>query len=50
MTDLGLASDNYSYVIMQDVYERLDQDTVQGCRSKIKLKREIGILVAEEFR
>ena len=35
MADLGLASDNYSCVIMQDVYERLDQDTALRYRSRI---------------
>ena len=33
--DFGLASDNYSCVIMQDVYERLDKDTALRYRSRI---------------
>ena len=49
MADLGLASDNYSCVIMQDVYERLDQDTALRYRSRIELKRELGILVTEDL-
>ena len=49
MADLGLASDNYSCVIMQDVYDRLDQDTALRYHSRIELKRELGILVTEDL-
>ena len=50
MADLGLASDNYSCVIMQDVYECLDQDTaLTRYHSRIELKRELGILVTEDL-
>ena len=49
MADLGLASDNYSCIIMQDVYEHLEQDTALRYRSRIQLKRELGILVTEDL-
>ena len=49
MVDLGLASDNYSCVIMQDVYEHSDQDTALRYRSRIELQREVGILVTEDL-
>ena len=40
MADVGLASDNYSCIIMQDVYECSDQDTALRYRSRIELNRE----------
>ena len=49
MADLGLVSDNYSCIIMQDVYECLDQDTALRYHSRIELKRELGILVTEDL-
>ena len=49
MTDLGLTKDNYSCIVMQDVYERLDEDTVRRYRSKIELKRELGQTVDEDL-
>ena len=42
MSDLGLTKDNYSCIIMQDVYERLDEDIVRRYRSKIELRKELG--------
>ena len=49
MADLGLTKDNYSCMVMQDVYERLDQDTVRMYRSKIELKRELGQPAEEDL-
>ena len=49
MTDLGLSKDNYSCMVMQDVYEKLDEDTVRRYRSKIELKRELGQIVEEDL-
>ena len=49
MADLGLASDNYSCVIMQDVCEHLDQDTALRYRSRTELIRELRILVTADL-
>ena len=49
MTDLGLTKDNYSCMVIQDVYEKLDEDTVRRYRSKIELKRELGQNVDEDL-
>ena len=49
MTDLGLSKDNYSCMVMQDVYEKLDEDTVRRYRSKIELKKELGQIVEEDL-
>ena len=38
---LGSKKDNYSCIILQDVFERLDQDTSLHYRSKMELKREL---------
>ena len=49
MTDLGFNKENYMCIIMQDIYERLDQDTARGYRNKIGLKKELGMNVQEDL-
>ena len=49
MSDLELNKDNYSCIIMQDVYERLDLDTTLRYRSRIELKKELGQDVEEDL-
>ena len=44
MADLGLQKQNYSCIIMRDVYDRLDQTTTLRYRSKLELKRELFAL------
>ena len=41
MSDLGIEKENYSCIILQDVFQRLDTDTSLRYRSKIELKREL---------
>ena len=41
MRDLGISKENYSCIILQDIFERLDSDTSLRYRSKIELKREL---------
>ena len=41
MEDIGLTKDNYSCIVLQDVYERLDFDTSSRYRSKMELRQEI---------
>ena len=49
MTDLGFNKENYSCIIMQDVYERLDRNTALRFRSKIELIKELGQDVVEDL-
>ena len=49
MTDLGFDKNNYTCIIMQDVYERLDRDTALRFRSQLELKRELGREVVEDL-
>ena len=48
MSNLGLINDNYC-IIMQDVYERLNQGIEQIYRSKAELKKELGHSSGEEL-
>ena len=41
MTDLGYLKENYTCIIRQDVYERLNHDTLHRYRSKISLQKEL---------
>ena len=49
MSDLGFHKDNYSCIIMQDVYERLDRNTALRFRNNIRLKNEIGVTAVEDL-
>ena len=49
MTDLGFNKENYSCIIMQDVYERLDRNTALRFRSKIELIKELGQDAVEDL-
>ena len=49
MTDLGFGTENYSCIIMQDIYERLDRNTTLRYRSRIELKRELGKDAVEDL-
>ena len=39
MTDLNFSKENYTCIIMQDIYERLDRDTALRYRTKLELKK-----------
>ena len=49
MMDLGFNKSNYSCIIMQDIYERLDQDTSRRYRNKIELMKEVGKPAVEDL-
>ena len=42
MEGLGLHKENYSCMIMQDAYKRLDKNTALRDCSRIELKRALG--------
>ena len=41
MSDIGIEKENYSCIVLQDIFERLDPETSLRYRSKIELKREL---------
>ena len=41
MSDIGIEKENYSCIVLQDIFERLDSETSLRYRSKIELKREL---------
>ena len=41
MEDIGIGKENYSCIILQDVYERLDFDISSRYRSRMELKQEL---------
>ena len=49
MADVGLRKENYTCIIMQDVYQRLDHNTALRYRSKMELKKELGGNVEEHL-
>ena len=42
MSDIGIRKENYSCIIIQDIYERLGHDITMRYRSKIQLIRELN--------
>ena len=49
MTDLEFREENYSCIVMQDIYERLNLETTRRYRGKIALQRELGHDVEENL-
>ena len=46
----GLHKENYSCIIMQDTYKRLDKNTALRYSSRIELKRELGNDAEEDLK
>ncbi len=49
MTDLGYSRDNYTCIILQDVFDRLDRGTALRYRNKIDIQRSVGASVEEDL-
>ena len=49
MTDLGYSKENYTCIIIQDVFDRLDCGTALRYRNKIDIQRSLGSSVEEDL-
>ena len=42
MTDMNFSKENYTCIVLQNIYEKLDRDRALRYRTKIELKKELG--------